>query len=132
MKLSQQTHKVLTYLIAAVWLINGLYCKVLNQVPRHKEIVSRILGDEYAGILTIGIGIGEIGMAIWILSGVKSNLNATIQIVLIAVMNIIEFIKVKDLLLFGRLNIVFAFLFIVLIYTVNFRLPKNNNKINHA
>jgi uncharacterized membrane protein YphA (DoxX/SURF4 family) len=132
MKLSQQTHKVLTFLIASVWLINGLYCKVLNQVPRHKEIVSRILGDEYAGILTIGIGLGEIGMAIWILSGIKSKQNATIQIVLIAVMNIIEFIKVKDLLLFGRLNIVFAFLFIILIYTVNFRLPKNNNKINHA
>lgn len=132
MKLSQQTHKVLTYLIVSVWLINGLYCKVLNQVPRHKEIVSRILGDEYAGILTIGIGLGEIGMAIWILSGIKSKQNATIQIALIAVMNIIEFIKVKDLLLFGRLNIVFAFLFIILIYTVNFRLPKNNYKINHV
>ena len=132
MKLSRQTHKVLTYLIASVWLINGLYCKVLNQVPRHKEIISRILGDEYAGILTIGIGLGEIGMAIWILSGIKSNQNAIIQIVLIALMNIIEFIKVKDLLLFGRLNIVFAFLFIILIYTVNFQLVKNNNKINHV
>ncbi|MGL6266982.1 MAG: DoxX-like family protein, partial [Chitinophagaceae bacterium] len=91
MKLSPKTHKALTYLIASVWLINGLYCKVLNQVPRHREIVSRILGDEYAGILTIGIGLGEIGMAIWILSEIKSKQNAIIQIVLIALMNIIEF-----------------------------------------
>ena len=38
------THQVLHYLIAAVWLANGLFCKVLNLVPRHQQIVARILG----------------------------------------------------------------------------------------
>jgi hypothetical protein len=28
-------YQLLNYLIAAVWLVNGLFCKVLNLVPRH-------------------------------------------------------------------------------------------------
>jgi hypothetical protein len=46
-------HKLLTYLIAAIWFVNGLFCKVLNLVPRHQEIVSRILRSEYSRILTV-------------------------------------------------------------------------------
>jgi hypothetical protein len=43
-------------LIAAAWLVNGLFCKVLNFVPRHEEIVRRILGDEYSVFLTKASG----------------------------------------------------------------------------
>ncbi len=32
-------HNFLSILIAAVWLVNGLVCKVLNLVPRHEQIV---------------------------------------------------------------------------------------------
>jgi len=97
---------------------------VLNLVPRHQEIVSKILGNEHARVLTILIGIAEIGMATWILSGIHSRLNAITQIVLIAIMNIIEFILVPDLLLWGKFNIVFAFLFILLIYYKEFYLKR--------
>ena len=81
-------HKLLNYVIAGVWLINGLFCKVLNLVPRHQEIVARILGNEHARLLTILIGVAEIIMAIWILSGIKTRLNAIAQILVIAAMNI--------------------------------------------
>ncbi len=37
-------NQILNYLIAAVWIANGLFCKVLNLVPRHQEIVARIIG----------------------------------------------------------------------------------------
>lgn len=40
-------HRILTYLIAAVSLINGLFCKVLNLVPRHRQIVAEILGEDH-------------------------------------------------------------------------------------
>ena len=52
------------YFIAAVWLINGLFCKVLNLVPRHEAIVSRILHTNNARLLTILIGLAEIGMVL--------------------------------------------------------------------
>jgi hypothetical protein len=115
-------HLLLTILIAAVWLVNGLFCKVLNLVPRHQEIVARIMGEEYARPLTIMIGVSEIIMAVWIISGWYRRLNAIIQMVVIAVMNTLEFILVPDLLLWGRFNAVFAFLLITLIYFNEFRL----------
>jgi len=117
-------HKLLTYFIAAVWLINGLFCKVLNMVPRHQQIVARILGEENARLLTFLIGLSEIVMAVWILSGIKTRLNAIIQILVIAAMNTLEFFLVPDLLLWGKGNAVFAFLFIVIIYCNEFLLNK--------
>lgn len=64
---------ILTIGISLVWLINGLFCKVLDFVPRHELIVSRILGTEYASIFTKLIGIAEILMVVWILSGIIMN-----------------------------------------------------------
>lgn len=108
--------QLLNYFIAAVWIINGLFCKVLNLVPRHQQIVARILGNDHARMLTIAIGISEIAMAVWILSGIKRRLNTIAQIIIIATMNTLEFILVPDLLLWGRFNALFAFLFILLIF----------------
>ncbi|MBS1603980.1 MAG: hypothetical protein JST42_15035 [Bacteroidetes bacterium] len=51
--------KTLNYLISAVWLINGLFCKVLNLVPRHGKIVARIIGGPHAEVLTRLIGFSE-------------------------------------------------------------------------
>ena len=97
-------HKIITYLIAAVWIVNGAFCKVLGLVPRHEEIVFRISSFDRpsANIATLGIGILEVVMAIWILSNFKARLNAISQIIIIAIMNILEFILVPDLLLWGK------------------------------
>lgn len=115
-------HKLLNYCIAIIWMGNGLLCKVLNFVPRHQEIVAAILGQEHARLLTIAIGISEILMAVWILTGIKSRLNAIIQIGVIAVMNTLEFILVPGLLLWGRFNALFAFLLILVVYYNEFHL----------
>ncbi|MGC5743609.1 DoxX-like family protein [Chryseobacterium sp. NFX27] len=119
----------LNYGIAAVWIINGLFCKVLNLVPRHEEIVTRILGGNYSRTLALLIGCSEILMAIWIFTGINSRLNAITQIVIIAAMNLLEFILAPDLLLWGKFNSLFAFLFILLIYFNEFHL--NPKKLNH-
>jgi DoxX-like family len=117
-------HKILIYLIALVWIVNGLFCKVFNLVPRHEQIVARILGDDYSRPLTILIGLSEIIMAVWILSGFKTRLNAMAQIAVVATMNILEFILVPDLLLWGKLNSLYAFVFISLLYYNEFYLNK--------
>ena len=117
-------HKILTYCITIVWLANGLFCKVLNLVPRHQQIVAAILGDKYSRIFTIFIGLSETAMAIWILSSVKPGLNAITQIIIIASMNTLEFILVPDLLLWGKYNSIFAFLLILAIYYNEFYLNK--------
>jgi hypothetical protein len=117
-------HKLLTFCIVTVWIANGLFCKVLNLVPRHQQIVARILGIEHSRLLTIAIGCSEIFIAVWILSNIKTRLNAIAQITIVATMNTLEFILVPDLLLWGRLNALFAFLFIVVVYFNEFYLNK--------
>ena len=104
---------VWTILTAMVWLANGLWCKLLNGVPRHRSIVAEILGTEYATPLTFTIGALEVLMAIWIISGIRPRLCTVLQIATIAIMNVLEYILVPDLLLFGRWNALFAALFIM-------------------
>lgn len=112
--------QLLTFFIAAVWLINGLFCKVLGLVPRHRAIVARILGETHAGLITKIIGFAEIGMTIWILSGIQGRMNAATQILVVAAMNVLEFFLARDLLLWGRTNAIIAFLFMLLIYYKEF------------
>ncbi len=106
----------LTYLIGLVWLINGLYCKVLNQVPRHQDIVGRILGEDYGPTLTVLIGISEIVMAVWVFTRYRSRLSAMAQIGLVATMNVLEAILVPDLLLWGHWNLLWAITFCLIIW----------------
>lgn len=107
---------IFSYLIASVWLVNGLICKVFNLVPRHRAIVARILGQRHARGRTILIGLLEMAMAVWIVSGIEPALCTWTQIGLVLCMNIIEFLLAPDLLLWGRWNALFAFLFVFLIY----------------
>ncbi|WP_447640749.1 MULTISPECIES: DoxX-like family protein [Chitinophagaceae] len=118
--------KTITILSAFVWLINGVYAKILDKVPRHEEIVGRILGKDYERPLIFTIGILEALMAIWIFSGYKSKLNVICQIVIVLTMNLLEFVFAKDLLLWGKWNALYALIFAVILYVNEFRLkPKN-------
>ncbi|MBE8713835.1 DoxX-like family protein [Sphingobacterium hungaricum] len=121
-------HKSLTYLIAIVWFVNGFFCKVLNLVPRHQEIVARILSEQHARMLTVLIGLSEVIMMIWILSRYKSRLNAWVQIIIIASMNLLETVLAPDLLLWGHWNIVFAGIFCMIIYYNQFILNPSNHQ----
>jgi hypothetical protein len=107
-------------LIAFVWFANGLFCKVLNLAPRHQQIVGSILGQEYAAIATKAIGLSEILMVLWIFSRIQPRLCATTQIVIVLLMNVIEFTLVPDLLLFGKLNIILACCFAAFVYWAEF------------
>src|SRR6185295_7423124 len=118
--------KLINYFIATVWIVNGLFCKMLGLVPRHRLIVAGILGDDYSKPLTLLIGSLEIGMALWVLSRIKTRLTAVAQMLVIATMNILEFALVPDLLLWGRANALFAFMFILLIYYNEFKLNRTS------
>lgn len=119
-------YKTLTYSIAAVWFVNGLFCKVLNLVPRHQQIVSEILGTEHATLFTKLIGFSEILMALWIVSGIKSRLNVWVQISIIVAMNTLEYKLVPDLLLWGKFNSLYAFIFINVIFCNEFFITKKS------
>lgn len=117
-----RVHLIVTLLLSSLWMWNGLVCKVIGIVPRHELIVARILGDGIARPMTILIGLLEVGLSLWILSGKWSRVCAILQMIAIATMNVLEFVLVPDLLLWGRLNVVFAFMLVALIYVHEFRM----------
>ena len=118
---------IVSIFIALVWVINGLLCKLLNLVPRHQQIVARILGAEHSVLLTNLIGLSEIFIGVWILTKIKTRFSAILQIVLVAVMNSIEFFLAHDLLLWGKFNSIFALLFIGIIVLNEFILKEKNS-----
>lgn len=107
---------ILTYFIALVWLLNGLFCKVFNFVPRHQQIVGYFFGQDNAFVITKLIGVLEVGMALWLLSKYKEKWNMYIQIIIVMSMNILEFLFVPELLLWRQFNLLFALLFVGIIY----------------
>ena len=64
----------------------------------------------------MAIGFAEIGMAVWIVSRFKSRLCAMMQILVAAAMNMLEFVLMPDLLLWGRYNSVFALVFVAVVF----------------
>lgn len=120
--------KTINIIIASIWFINGLFCKVLNLTPRHEQIVSKILSADYSRVLTVIIGILEIAMAFWVVSQKNQQWNAITQMAVIAGMNILEFFQVPELLLWGKWNALFAFMLIIAIYFNQFHF----NKTHHA
>ena len=120
----QNLNKVLTLIISAVWLVNGIVCKIFNLVPRHQEIVATILGDSYSFILTKAIGVSEVLMAVWVLSGIKSKICALFQIGIVLLMNILELTWASELLYWGSFNLLFASLFSAMVFCNEFLLKK--------
>jgi hypothetical protein len=75
--------------VAAVWLYQGLWCKLLGGAWRHAEIVASVpvLGATAAHSLLLAIGAVECSFAVWMLSGFRLRAAAAAQTLMLAVMN---------------------------------------------
>jgi hypothetical protein len=75
--------------LAAVWLHQGLWAKILEGDASHGEIVGRMPGMNPAAAraVTVAIGSIEVGVAAWVLSGRSPRACAAVQTGLIAGFN---------------------------------------------
>lgn len=126
--MKNKLNEIFTTLIASVWLINGLYCKILNQVPRHEALAAKILNTNNSRVAIIIIGVLEVILAIWVFLKYKQKTNAVLQICIVILMNTLEFIYARELLLWKELNMFFALIFIVLVYINAFYFNQSKNK----
>lgn len=115
-------------LFALVWFVNGLGCKLLDLVPRHRAIVGRILGEDHALAFTRAIGLGEIVIGLWVLSRWRWRWSATAQILAVVTMNVIEFRLAPDLLLFGHWNALVALAYVSLVAYAGFSKSSANHR----
>jgi hypothetical protein len=89
------------WLVATVWLVHGLYNKVLRGSPRHLAIVQTIpgFGGAAGEHVLIMVGFAEVALAIWVLSAWRPCLCAAAQTVSLLSMNLVELTFARNLLL---------------------------------
>ena len=87
--------------VASVWLVHGLYNKLLGGSPRHLAIVQSVPGlAGVAGERTLtAVGLFEVATGLWVLSGRRLRLCAAIQTVVLLSMNVVELTFARPLLL---------------------------------
>jgi len=75
--------------VAAVWLYEGLWCKVLAKVPDQRSIVASVpaLPPAWVTGALVGLGLVETAIGLWVLSGVAARPAAYVQTGLLVVCN---------------------------------------------
>ncbi len=75
--------------IAAVWLYQGGWCKLIAPNERHLRVVAGVpgVGTMQAKKVLGVVGAVEVGLAVWVLSGRAPRTAAAAQTALLAAMN---------------------------------------------
>ncbi len=92
-------HAAAQVVIGSVWVFHGLYSKLLNGIPRHRNIVGRVLGENVGGLATKLIGSGEVLLGVWAFTGWEPLACAAVQTVALVAMNVLEIFLAGDLLI---------------------------------
>ena len=85
--------------VASVWLLFGLVFKLLGFLPRHLQIVERVVGARFAKPVLRAVALAEVTLALWMGLGRWLPACMAVQTALIAGMNTCELRYARDLLL---------------------------------
>ena len=75
--------------VAAVWLYEGLWCKLLGRVQSQVQVVTAVprLGPSYGLLFLKGLGVVEIVLAAWVMAGIAPGLCAIVETALLILLN---------------------------------------------
>jgi uncharacterized membrane protein YphA (DoxX/SURF4 family) len=75
--------------VAAVWLYEGLWCKILGRVQSQVAVVTAVprLGPRFGLLFLKALGIGEVAIAVWVMAGIAPGTCAIVQTALLVVLN---------------------------------------------
>ena len=75
--------------VAAVWLYEGLWCKLLGRVQSQVQVVTAVprLGLRYGLPFLKALGVVEVGLAAWVLAGIAPGLCALVETALLVLLN---------------------------------------------
>ena len=76
--------------VASVWLYEGLWCKLLGREPHQRTVVEAVprLGPKLGAAFLKLLGIVEVAMAVWALSGALPVSCAAAQTALLVTLNV--------------------------------------------
>ena len=75
--------------VAAVWVYEGLWCKILGRVKTQMEVVTAVprLGPRFGATFLKILGVVEVALAAWVMVGVAPGLCAIAQTALLVLLN---------------------------------------------
>ncbi|MGD8859917.1 MAG: DoxX-like family protein [Myxococcales bacterium] len=81
--------ELIRFAVALVWLYEGLWCKLLGRMPHQVDVVAAhpLFGPRTARLVLHAIGVLEVALAAWVLSGYAPFACALSQTVLLVGMN---------------------------------------------
>lgn len=76
--------------VAAVWLYEGLWCKILGRVPSQVQVVTAVprLGLQFGHPFLKALGLAEVALAVWVMSGMAPGICAVTQTALLIILNV--------------------------------------------
>jgi uncharacterized membrane protein YphA (DoxX/SURF4 family) len=86
--------------VAAVWLYEGLWCKLCGGDPRQIEVVEAVprFGPRIGRAFLLALGVVEVGIALWVLSGTAPVACALVQTVLLVALNANGVLWARDII----------------------------------
>lgn len=75
--------------IAAVWLYEGVWCKLLGGAPSQAQVVAAVpkFGAKFGVAFLKGLGVVEAALAMWVMTGFSPGVCAVAQTVLLLTLN---------------------------------------------
>lgn len=102
--------------VASVWLYEGLWCKLLRGEPREFEVVKAVprYGPRFGVPFLMALGVVEVALAGWVLSGAAPFPCAIAQTILLVSLNANGLFWARDVIHDPRGMLVKNFAFLVL------------------
>jgi uncharacterized membrane protein YphA (DoxX/SURF4 family) len=75
--------------VAAVWVYEGLWCKILGRVQSQIAVVTAVprLGPRFGSSFLMILGIVEVALAVWVIAGIAPGTCAVVQTALLVMLN---------------------------------------------
>ena len=99
-------HWLIRGAVAAVWLYEGLWCKLLRGEPHELEVVEAVpfFGPRIGALFLTVLGVVEVALGAWVLTGIEPWWCAVAQTVLLDDHWIIKLLKLDGRVLHAALT----------------------------
>jgi uncharacterized membrane protein YphA (DoxX/SURF4 family) len=76
--------------VAAVWFYEGFWCKILGRMQSQLQVVKAVprLGPLFGSPFLKAIGVVEVALAVWVMSGIAPGACAIVETVFLVVLNV--------------------------------------------
>lgn len=104
--------------VAAVWLYEGLWCKLLKGEPHQFQVVAAVpyVGPRAGELFLKLLGAGEVGLGMWALSGLAPLQCAGAQTLLLVTLNAIGLVWARHIIHDPAGMVIKNFAFLVLVW----------------